>query len=51
MIGKAKELLSLSNLSISEIAYKLGFEHPQSFNRMFKKKTKISPVDFRNSFN
>lgn len=51
MIGKAKELLSLSNLSISEIAYKLGFEHPQSFNRMFKKKIKISPVDFRNSFN
>lgn len=51
MIAKAKELLSVSSLSISEIAYKLGFEHPQSFNRMFKKKTKVSPLDFRNSFN
>jgi len=51
MIGKAKELLSLSNLSISEIAYKLGFEHPQSFNRIFKKKMKVSPLGFRNSFN
>lgn len=51
MIAKAKELLSVSKLSISEIAYRLGFEHPQSFNRMFKKKTKVSPVDFRNSFN
>ncbi len=51
MIEKAKELLSLSDFSVSEIAYKLGFEHPQSFNRMFKKKAKVSPVDFRNSFN
>lgn len=51
LIGKAKELLSVSNLSISEIAYKLGFEHPQSFNRTFKKKVKVSPLDFRNSFN
>ncbi|WP_316778937.1 AraC family transcriptional regulator [Pedobacter antarcticus] len=51
MIEKAKELLSVSDFSVSEIAYKLGFEHPQSFNRMFKKKTKVSPVDFRNSFN
>lgn len=51
MIEKAKEMLSVSKLSISEIAYKLGFEHPQSFNRLFKKKTKVSPLDFRNSFN
>jgi len=51
LIEKSKELLSTGNLSISEIAYKLGFEHPQSFNRTFKKKTKISPLDFRQSFN
>lgn len=51
LIEKAKELLSLSSLSISEIAYKLGFEYPQSFNRTFKKKTKMSPLEFRNSFN
>ncbi|MET4142137.1 helix-turn-helix transcriptional regulator [Pedobacter sp. UYP1] len=51
LIEKAKELLSVGSLSISEIAYKLGFEHPQSFNRTFKKKTKLSPLDFRQSFN
>jgi len=51
LIEKAKELLTVTNLTVSEIAYKLGFEHPQSFNRMFKKKTKLSPLDFRQSFN
>ena len=51
LIEKAKELLSVGSLSVSEIAYKLGFEHPQSFNRTFKKKTKLSPLDFRQSFN
>jgi len=50
MIEKAKELLSTSELTISEIAYQLGFEHPQSFSKLFKRKTKISPVDFRQSF-
>ncbi|WP_442591798.1 helix-turn-helix domain-containing protein [Pedobacter sp. AW31-3R] len=51
LIEKSKELLSTSQLTISEIAYKLGFEHPQSFNRTFKKKTNQSPLDFRQSFN
>jgi len=51
MIEKAKELLSTSDLTISEIAYQLGFEHPQSFSKLFKTKTTLSPVDFRHSFN
>jgi len=51
LIEKAKEKLSTSNLSISEIAYDLGFEHPQSFSRLFKTKTKLSPLDFRKAFN
>lgn len=51
LIEKSKELLSTTNLTIGEIAYKLGFEHPQSFNRTFKKKTNVSPLDFRQSFN
>jgi AraC family transcriptional activator of pobA len=51
LIEKAKELLSASELSVSEIAYQLGFEHPQSFNRLFKTKTKSSPLDFRRSLN
>jgi AraC-like DNA-binding protein len=50
LIEKAKEILSTSNLTIAEIAYKLGFEHPQSFNKLFKSKTNVSPLEFRQSF-
>lgn len=51
LIEKAKEQLSTTQLSISEIAYNLGFEHPSSFNKLFKKKTEMSPSQFRSSFN
>ncbi len=51
LIEKAKEKLSTTDLSISEIAYELGFEHPQSFSKLFKIKTSFSPVEFRQSFN
>ena len=51
LIEKAKEKLSISNLSVSEIAYELGFEHPQSFSRFFKTKTNQSPLEFRQMFN
>jgi len=51
LIAKAKEKLSTSQASISEIAYELGFEHPPSFSKLFKLKTSMSPVDFRRSFN
>ncbi|OXB07444.1 helix-turn-helix domain-containing protein [Flavobacterium pectinovorum] len=51
LIEKAKEYIAKGILSISEIAYKLGFEHPQSFNKLFKKKTNISPVAFQELFN
>lgn len=50
LIEKAKELLGTSPLSIAEIAYKLGFEHPQSFHKIFKKKVNVSPLEFRESF-
>ncbi|MEH2288607.1 helix-turn-helix domain-containing protein [Nostoc sp.] len=50
LIEKAKESLSTTSLSVSEIAYRLGFEHPQSFNKLFKNKTSVSPLKFRNSF-
>lgn len=50
LISKAKELLSTTDLSVSEIAYTLGFEHLQSFSKLFKSKTNVSPVAFRNSF-
>lgn len=51
LIEKAKEKLSTTNLSISEIAYALGFEHAQSFSTLFKKKTDMSPMEFRHTFN
>jgi AraC-like DNA-binding protein len=51
LIEKAKEKLSTTDSSISEIAYELGFEHPQSFSKLFKAKTKLSPLEFRASFN
>jgi AraC-like DNA-binding protein len=51
LIEKAKEKLSTTGLSVSEIAYELGFEHPQSFSKLFKTKTKLSPLEFRQSFN
>jgi len=51
IIEKAKEKLTTTNLSVSEIAYELGFEHPQSFSKLFKTKTNVSPLEFRHSFN
>ena len=50
LIAAAKEKLSVTNLSVSEIAYTLGFEHPQSFSKLFKSKTNFSPLQFRASF-
>ncbi|MCE7065054.1 AraC family transcriptional regulator [Dyadobacter sp. CY326] len=51
IIAKAKEKLSGTNLSVSEIAYELGFDYPQSFSKLFKTNTNLSPVEFRQSFN
>lgn len=51
LIEKAKEKLSATSLSVSEIAYGLGFEHLQSFSKLFKAKTNLSPLEFRRKFN
>lgn len=51
LIVKAKEKLSTTNLSVSEIAYAPGFEHAQSFSTLFKKKTNLSPLEFRQALN
>ncbi len=51
LIEKAKLQLSATNLSISEIAYQLGFEQPASFTKLFKSKTEMSPLEFRKTFN
>ena len=51
IIDKAKELLSTTNLSVSEIAFELGFEYSQSFNKLFKNKTQQTPLEYRQSLN
>ncbi len=50
LIEKAKEQLSTTDLTVSEIAYELGFEHSQSFSKLFKSKTNQTPLAFRQSF-
>lgn len=50
LIEKAKEYLSESRFSVSETAYQLGFEHPQSFSKLFKRKTELTPNEYKQSF-
>ncbi|HWK06720.1 MAG TPA: helix-turn-helix transcriptional regulator [Puia sp.] len=51
LMERAKYLLSTTHLTIAEIAYQLGFEHPQSFTKIFRRKAKMSPLEFRKTFN
>jgi len=51
LIERSKTLLSTTALSVGEIAYRLGFSYPQSFNRLFKKETELSPGEYRETFN
>lgn len=51
IIERAKYILTTTNLTVSEIAFELGFEYSQSFNKLFKNKTNQTPLDFRTSFN
>lgn len=50
-VEKAKEILSTTDWSVSQIAYHMGFDYPQSFTRLFKSKTNQTPLEFRQSFN
>lgn len=51
LIDRAKQLLTTTSWPVGEIAYRLGFDYPQSFNKLFKKKMQVSPLAFRQSFN
>ncbi len=51
LLAHAKHVLATTNLTVSEIAYRLGFEYPQSFNKLFKNKTNQTPLAYRQSFN
>lgn len=50
IIELAKQKLSTTDLTVNEIAYQLGFEHPQSFSKLFKTKAACTPAAFRQSF-
>lgn len=50
LLSKAKTLLTSSDLTVAEIAYRLGFEYPQSFNKLFRRKVKQTPLDYRQLF-
>ncbi|NES65513.1 MAG: helix-turn-helix transcriptional regulator [Okeania sp. SIO2D1] len=51
IIDKAKDLLLDSNATVATVAYALGFEYPQYFSRLFKKKTGITPTEYIKSYN
>ena len=50
LIGKAKEKLTTTTLTVSEIAFTLGFEHSQSFSKLFKNRTRMTPLQYRRNF-
>lgn len=47
IIDQAKERILQSPVSISDVAYTLGFKYPQHFSRFFKQKTGMTPQDYR----
>jgi AraC family transcriptional activator of pobA len=51
LIARAKDKLITTELSVSEIAYQLGFGYSQSFSKLFKSKTNQTPMEYRISFN
>jgi AraC family transcriptional activator of pobA len=44
---EAKRLLLHSDLSVSEVGYRLGFDDPSYFSRFFRRYARASPADFR----
>ncbi|MGL4412580.1 MAG: helix-turn-helix domain-containing protein [Bacteroidales bacterium] len=47
IIERAKDRIANTNLSMSEIAYELGFQYPQHFGRFFKKSIGVTPLEYR----
>ena len=50
LIDEAKNLLLEPRITVSEIAYKLGFDNPKYFSRLFKKKVGITPSEYREQY-
>jgi AraC-like DNA-binding protein len=47
-IAEAKKLLSATQLSVSDIAYTVGFANANYFSNVFKKLCHVSPTEYRN---
>ncbi|WP_254560016.1 helix-turn-helix domain-containing protein [Dyadobacter diqingensis] len=47
LVGQAKNYLTYTSYSVSEIAYVLNYEYPNYFARFFRNHTGMSPTDFR----
>jgi two-component system response regulator YesN len=50
-IRHAKEMLQKTGYNIDQIAYKLGYKKPESFIKIFKKITRLTPTQFRRQIN
>ena len=50
LINEAKNMLLQPNLTVADVAYELGFEYPQYFSRLFKKKEGLSPTAYREKY-
>lgn len=51
LVDLAKEQIAGTELTMSEIAYALGFQYPQHFSRFFKKHTGVTPNEYRAAAN
>ena len=51
IIERGKDLLATTSLSVGEIAFRLGYENPQAFHKLFKAKTSLTPLAFRVAMN
>jgi AraC-like DNA-binding protein len=51
LLDRAKNMLLGSDSSVNEIAAELGFEYPQNLSKLFKNKTRLTPVEYRNNSN
>ncbi len=49
-IEAARHLLEVSGRNIEEITGMVGYENGSSFRRLFKRKTGLTPVEYRNKF-
>ena len=49
-LGRARTLLTDTNLTVKEVAFRCGFESEHYFSRLFKRKTGVAPGEWRQSF-